>query len=166
MVGGSIASAHYRGNRQGDGPIEAKMNRREAEAAEKRGYAEPPPELRELTQAVIGAAIEVHRHLGPGFLEAAYERALAIELELRKVPFQRQVQIPLSYKGLLVGEQRIDFLIDEQIILEIKSVEAFSQVHRAQLMAYLKAGALQLVLLINFNVHILKDGVRRVVWSR
>lgn len=142
------------------------MNRREAEAAEKRGFSEPPPELRELTHSVIGAAIEVHRYLGPGFLEASYERALAIELELRQVPFQRQVQIPHSYKGMPVGEQRIDFLIDEQLILEIKSVESFSQVHRAQLMAYLKAGALQLGLLINFNVHLVTDGVRRVVWSR
>ncbi len=141
------------------------MNRREAEAAERRGLAEPPAELRALTHSVIGAAIEVHRYLGPGFLEAAYERALAIEFELRQIPFQRQVQLALSYKGVLVGEQRIDFVIDEQIILEIKAVDSLAPVHRAQLMAYLKAGALQLGLLINFNVHLLTDGVRRVVWS-
>ena len=141
------------------------MNRRDAEIAEQRNLREPPPELRELTHSVIGAAIEVHRYLGPGFLEGTYQRSLAIELELRAVPFQAQVPLPLSYKGIIVGEQRLDFLIDGQIVLEIKAVESLAPVHRAQLLAYLKAGTIQLGLLINFNVPILRDGIRRVVWS-
>jgi GxxExxY protein len=141
------------------------MNRKGAEAAEQRFLPEPSPELTELSRKVIGAAIEVHRYLGPGYLEVAYESALAVEFELREIPFRRQFPVSLTYKGIVVGAQRLDFLVDEQLVVEIKSSDSLAPVHRAQVMAYLKAGDYQLGLLINFNVELLSQGIRRVIWS-
>jgi GxxExxY protein len=127
---------------------------------------EPPAGVHnELTQAVIGAAIEVHQTLGPGFLESVYEEALCIELELRRIPFKRQVPIGVSYKGHIVGESRLDLLIQEQLIVELKAVESILPVNTAQVISYLKATQLTLALLINFNVTMLKNGVRRIILS-
>jgi GxxExxY protein len=124
---------------------------------------EPDKEVDEIVRKVIGAAIEVHRHLGPGYLESVYEEALAVELNLRGIPFVRQKAIAVNYKGYPVGEGRLDFLIDGVLVVELKAVEAFIPVHTAQVLSYLKATGLQLGLLINFNVSILKEGIQRVV---
>ena len=124
---------------------------------------DPPPELNELTQAVIGAAIEGHRALGPGLDEAAYESALAIELRLRGVPFARQVIVDVYYKGEKVGDRRVDFIVDRKLVVELKSIEELAAVHKAQVNTYLKLTKLQLGLLINFNTALLKDGIKRII---
>jgi GxxExxY protein len=134
------------------------MNHRDAEHTE--GV---PEEFNRWTGAIIGAAIEVHRHLGPGFLESVYEEAIVIELERLGLFFRRQVEIPVIYKGMPVGESRIDLLVQDEIVVELKAVAALLPIHRAQVMSYLKAGAFQLGLLINFNVPLLRDGILRVI---
>ncbi|MGH7178508.1 MAG: GxxExxY protein, partial [Tepidisphaeraceae bacterium] len=111
---------------------------------------EPDPELNRWTNLVIGAAIEVHREVGAGFPESTYQRALEHELSLRGVPFTRQVPFAVKFKGVVVGEGRMDFLIADRVIVEIKSVEAISPVHVAQAIAYLRATKHRLCLLINF----------------
>jgi GxxExxY protein len=126
---------------------------------------EPDYPVDALAKAVIGAALEVHRRLGPGYLESVYEEALAVELELRNISFRRQCPIYVSYKGCNVGEGRLDFLIANSLVIEIKSVEAFAPVHVAQIISYLKALNRPLGLLINFNVPLLKDGIRRIILS-
>lgn len=126
---------------------------------------EPSAEMDRLAHQVIGGAIEVHRALGPGFLESVYEQALAVELTLRNIPFARQVGIGVAYKGHTVGEGRVDFLVGGELIVELKAVEDLGVIHTAQVMSYLKASGRKLGLLINFNVLILKNGVRRVVLS-
>jgi GxxExxY protein len=112
---------------------------------------------------VIGAAIEVHRTLGPGYLESVYEEALAVELALRGIRFQRQVAFALSYKGQAIGEGRLDLLVEDVLIVELKAVEELSAVHIAQALSYLKATGHHLALLINFNVPMLTSGLKRVV---
>jgi len=124
---------------------------------------EPSPKLDQLAHEVIGAAIEVHRTLGPGYLESVYEEALAIELALRGIPFTRQVVIAVDYKGHSVGESRLDLLVGGQLVTELKAVEALAPIHSAQVISYLKTTGHPLGLLINFNVCFLKDGVKRVV---
>ena len=126
---------------------------------------EPPPELDQLAHDVIGAAIEVHRILGPGFLESVYEQSLCVELELRGIPFMQQYPVALLYKGHSVGDQRLDLLVDNRLVVELKAVSELLPVHQAQIISYLKATGCQLGLLMNFNVTILKEGVRRVVLS-
>jgi GxxExxY protein len=128
-------------------------------------YSEPDKRTDELAHAVIGAAIEVHRHLGPGFLESTYEEALSYELQLRCIPFERQKELNLSYKGRALGKNRLDFLIGESLLLELKAVEALGDIHKAQVISYLKAIGKNLGLLINFNVPVLRDGIQRVVHS-
>ncbi|MFH1748495.1 MAG: GxxExxY protein [Planctomycetota bacterium] len=123
------------------------------------------PALNALSEQVIGAAIEVHRVLGPGLLESVYEEALCVELTLRGVPFIRQLQVDLAYKGHAVGKGRLDLLVDYQLIVELKAVDALSDVHLAQVLSYLKTTGKQLGLLINFNVAVLKSGIRRVICS-
>jgi GxxExxY protein len=112
---------------------------------------------------VIGAAIEVHRQLGPGFLESVYEEALAVESRLRGVPFARQLAFALDYKGHKVGEGRMDFLVEGCLVVELKAVEQLAPIHTAQAILYLKATGHRLALLLNFNVPVLKDGLKRVV---
>jgi GxxExxY protein len=126
---------------------------------------EPDEELDRLASDVIGAAIEVHRILGPGFLESVYEDALCIELRLRTIPFQRQVPVPLIYKGIAIGQSRVDILIQGKLIVEIKTVETLAPIHKAQAISYLKATGHRLVLLINFNTAALKDGIKRIILS-
>jgi GxxExxY protein len=118
----------------------------------------------ELTEAIIGAAIEVHRIMGPGLLESAYEECLAHELALRGIPFQRQLEAPVVYKGTRLDcGFRMDLLIDGRIIVEIKAVESLNPVHMAQVLTYLRLTPSQIALLINFNVRLLKNGIKRVV---
>jgi len=127
---------------------------------------EPAARLDELAGIVVDAALEVHRMLGPGFLESIYEQALAVELEVRGVMFQRQVPVAVKYKGFEVGDARLDMLVEGSLIVELKAVETLVPVHTAQVISYLRATGLDLALLINFNVRYLKQGLRRVVLSR
>lgn len=126
---------------------------------------EPSSELDWLAHQVIGAAIEVHRLLGPGYLESVYEEALAVELSLRKIPFARQVPVAVDYKGHAVGEGRLDFLVGDALVLELKALEAFAPIHSAQVISYLKTTGHHLGLLINFNVPLMKEGIKRLVLS-
>ena len=130
-----------------------------------RAVTEPDSELDRLAREVIGAAIEVHRVLGPGFLESVYEEAMCVELELRKIPFSRQAPIAVNYKGRRIGDNRLDLLVGDRLVVELKAVDDFAPIHNAQLISYLKATGHQLGLLVNFNVRILRDGIRRVVVS-
>lgn len=117
-----------------------------------------------LSGEVIGAAIEVHKGLGPGLLESAYEECLCYELSQRGIGFKRQVVLPVQYKGVnLEAGYRIDVLVEEMIILELKSVEQIQPIHEAQLLTYLKLADKWLGLLINFNTPVLKNGIRRIV---
>lgn len=116
---------------------------------------------KELTFAVIGAALEVHRILGPGFLEAVYQAALEREFTLRGIPFERQVKLPVSYKDILIGEYMADFIIDEKLIVEIKALSNFNSQHQAQAMHYLTATGCRLALLLNFGTGSLEH--RRVI---
>ena len=111
----------------------------------------------------LGACIEVHRVLGPGLPEKVYREAVSHELQLLGIPHRCEVPFPIMYKGKLVGEGRLDILIGEALVLEIKVVESLTNVHRAQVIGYLQALRLELGLLINFNVAILKDGIKRVL---
>ena len=120
-------------------------------------------EINTLSGEVIGAAIEVHRVLGPGLLESAYELALERELVLRGLSVERQKPVSLEYKGASLGDGfRIDMLINDQLIVEIKAVDRIQPIHEAQLLTYLRLTSKQLGLLINFNERILKSGVKRV----
>ncbi len=119
--------------------------------------------LNELTEGIIGCAIEVHRHLGPGLLERAYEEALCVELEMRDLNYSRQVPIPLAYKGRSIGEYRIDLLVEDAIVVEIKSVERYDPIFEAQVLTYLKLTGKRVGLLINFNSRLLKNGVKRFI---
>jgi GxxExxY protein len=122
------------------------------------------PEQRDpLTEKVIGCAIEVHRVLGPGLLEASYEAALAIEFTAAKIVFQRQLVIPVFYKGQSIGEHRLDFLVEDSVVVELKSVERFDPIFEAQVLTYLRLSGKHRGLLINFNSRLLKDGVKRFV---
>ena len=117
-----------------------------------------------LTRAVIGAAIEVHRHLGPGLLESVYHRCLCRELQLRGIPFATSVRLPVTYKEMALGDELvIDILVDGRLVIELKAVDQIAPVHEAQLLTYLRLSGIRLGLLINFNVRLLKDGIRRRV---
>jgi GxxExxY protein len=117
-----------------------------------------------VTEAIIGAAIEVHRLLGAGLLESAYERCLRHELTLRGIPFVHQQELPVEYKGLQLDcGYRLDLVVAGLVVVEIKSVEKLEKIHEAQLLTYLRLGHWQIGLLINFNVPVLKDGIKRRV---
>lgn len=118
----------------------------------------------ELSREVIGAAIEVHRILGPGLLESAYEECLCFELGLRGISYKRQIPLPLEYKGFRLNcGYRIDLLVEDLLVLELKASAGIDPVHEAQILTYLKLKGAWLGLIINFNVGLLKDGIRRVV---
>ncbi len=122
------------------------------------------PHLNELTHDTIGAAIEVHRTLGPGLLESSYRECLCRELSLRGIGFKRECGLPLQYKGVQLDcGYRIDILVAGLVVVEIKAVEKLAPVHDAQLLTYLRLGGWEVGLLINFNVVLLKDGIRRRV---
>ena len=120
--------------------------------------------INEITQAVIGAAMEVHRTLGPGLLESAYQECLCRELTVRGIPFERERPLPLEYKSIrLECGYRLDLLVAGSVVVEVKSVETLAPIHEAQLLTYLRLGGWQVGLLINFNVPVLKQGIRRKV---
>ncbi len=124
---------------------------------------EPDIKLDNTARKVIGAAIEVHRHLGPGFFESVYKDALAFELASHGIPFQRQAVVSVSYKGNVVGSGRVDLLVSDELVVELKAVDSLLPVHHAQLLSYLKALGATLGLLINFNVRLLREGIKRIV---
>ncbi|HTN91172.1 MAG TPA: GxxExxY protein [Sorangium sp.] len=138
------------------------MNHRGTEGTEEEEN-EPDAELRGLTRQVIGAAIEVHRVLGPGFLESIYEEALGVELSLRRVSFRRQVAVRVDYKGRVVGEGRVDLLVADLLLVELKAVEHLAPIHMAQLLSCLKTMKLRHGLLVTFNVPALRLGIKRVI---
>ena|SRR5215203_467580 len=117
-----------------------------------------------LTRQIIGAAIEVHRNLGPGLLESAYVRCLTRELFLKQIPFKREWPLPIIYKGIQLGcSYRLDLLVADAVVVEVKTVETLTLIHEAQLLTYLKLGGWKVGLLINFNVEVLKMGIHRRV---
>jgi|TARA_B100000035_G_scaffold305538_1_gene306488 GxxExxY protein len=120
-------------------------------------------ELNKTTEKIIGCAVEVHKTLGPGLLESVYEKALCIELKNGGLKFESQKSLPLSYKGVDVGEFKIDVLVEDKIVLELKSVERHDPVFEAQILSYMKLGNYPLGLLINFNSKLLKNGIKRFI---
>jgi GxxExxY protein len=117
------------------------------------------------SKQIIGAAIEVHRQLGPGLLESAYEHALACEFVLRSIPFEEQKPLPVIYKGTRLDcDFRLDFLVDRLVVVELKAVDALHPIHDAQVITYLKLAGCKLGLLLNFNVNLMRDGIRRIVY--
>ncbi len=127
------------------------------------GRATLAPAYNELSSKVIGAAMQVHTTLGPGFLESFYERALCIELLHRGIPFQLQVPMAVSYRDQPIGGSFLDLLVDEILVVELKAIDSISTIHRMQVHSYLRAGGFQLGLIINFNVPRLRDGIARVI---
>jgi GxxExxY protein len=126
----------------------------------------PPPQLPDHYNTLsqnIGAAIEVHRHLGPGFLEKTYEDALALEFTFRGMQFERQAILDVRYKNQPITESVLDFLVERAVVVELKAIEQIHEVHRSQVLSYLKAGKFRLGLVINFNVVMLRDGIARVI---
>jgi GxxExxY protein len=123
-----------------------------------------PNNINDITEAIIGAAICVHKELGPGLLESAYEACLAYELAEKRLKFERQKALPVIYRGVeLDCGYRIDFLVEDQVVVELKAIENLEPIHEAQLLSYLKLSKCKVGLLINFNVKVLKDGIHRLV---
>ncbi len=121
-------------------------------------------ELNKITEAIIGAAINVHRELGPGLLESAYEACLAFDLSDTRLFIEQQKPLPVIYKNVKLDcGYRLDLLVEKEVIVELKSVEKILPIHKAQLMSYLKLSGCKVGLLINFNVEVLKDGIVRIV---
>jgi len=118
----------------------------------------------DLTEKIIGAAVEVHKYWGPGLLESVYEKSMARELEIRGIAYRQQVELPLSYKGSSVGDGlRLDLIVDGRVVVELKAVKDFDPVHEAQLLTYMKLTACKVGLLINFNKPTLVEGIKRFV---
>jgi len=121
-------------------------------------------ELNKITEGIIGAAIEVHRHLGPGLLESAYQAALAYELNQRGYKVEQQKPLPMTYKEIkLDAGYRLDFLVNDKVIVEIKSSDGIAPIHDAQILSYLKLSGCKVGLLINFNVKLVKNGIKRFI---
>jgi GxxExxY protein len=130
-----------------------------------RGLSGVDEATEDLAQRVIGAAIEVHSHLGAGLPELVYRNALAHEFDLRGIAYAMEAPVPVHYKGKLVGEGRVDLLVGGVLIVELKVAETLTDTHRAQVIAYLSATGFQLGLLINFKVALLRNGIKRVIKS-
>jgi GxxExxY protein len=127
---------------------------------------EPDPALNELTNLIIGAMIAVHKALGPGHMELTYKNALGLEFQSRGIPFQREVVIPIFYRGEKVGETRLDFVVGDQlkVVVEAKAIEKLAPIHTSQCISYLKASAFRLAILANFNVRKLTEGLKRIAF--
>ena len=121
-------------------------------------------DVNKLSNKIIGAAIEVHKSLGPGLLESTYEECLCYELKLRNISFERQISLPVTYKEkLLECGYRIDILVEKSIVLELKAIDKIEAIHKAQLLTYLKLSNISLGLILNFNVPVMRDGIVRIV---
>jgi GxxExxY protein len=116
-----------------------------------------------ITERIIGCALEVHRQLGAGLLESAYEAALCIEFEEQGVRYSRQAPVPILYKGHILGDYRLDLLVEDSVVVEVKSVERLDPIFHAQVPTYMRASGKRVGLLINFNSRLLKDGIKRFV---
>ncbi len=117
-----------------------------------------------VTEQIIGAAIEVHKHWGPGLYEEIYERSMSHEMRLRNMAFDTQVKLPLLYKGERVGDDlRLDLIVQKKVVVELKAIKHLEPIHEAQLLTYMKLTACRVGLLINFNVPVIKQGIRRMV---
>lgn len=138
------------------------MSRQDAKEP-KQHQTEPTIEVDRLAHVVIGAAIEVHRCLGPGLQEKTYEEALSLELSLRKISFARQVPLQVTYKNRVVGNARADLVVDQRLLVELKAVETVAPIHLAQLLSYLRIAKLHLGLLLNFNVPEMRQGIKRII---
>jgi len=120
-------------------------------------------DINKVTERIIGAAIEVHRHIGPGLLESAYQACLAKEMSLLGLTFEQEKPLPLEYKGLMLDcGYRLDFLVEKSVIVELKSVDMLLPIHEAQLLTYLRLSKCKIGLLLNFNVPVLKQGIKRM----
>lgn len=137
------------------------MEKRKARFVIKGADKEYP--AREITEKIISSAMEVHSAFGPGLLESVYESALEHEFRLRGIPYQRQKEIGLQYKGEEIGLHRIDYLVEDRIVVELKAVDALGRIHEAQVLTYLKVLGKRVGLLINFNVEHLWDGIKRLI---
>ena len=124
---------------------------------------EPGTEIDQLAHAIIGSAITVHKALGAGYIESVYEEAMCVELDFQNIPYHRQYKIAVQYRGHSIGEGRLDLLVADKLPVELKAVELLAPIHQAQLLSYLKMTGFQLGLLINFNVPVLKQGIKRVI---
>jgi GxxExxY protein len=120
-------------------------------------------EINKITEKIIGCAIEVHKNLGPGLLESIYEKALCIELETSGIKFEKQKIINVTYKNRYIGDFKIDILVEDDVVLELKSVERHDPVFEAQILGYMKLGKYKIGLLINFNSKLLIDGIKRYI---
>jgi len=120
-------------------------------------------ELNKITEKIIGCAIEVHRNLGPGLLESIYESALCVEFDNNDIEYQRQILIPVRYKDNIIGEHKLDLLVENEIIVELKAIDKMAPIFEAQLLSYLKMAKKKLGLLINFNSIQLKEGLKRII---
>lgn len=120
-------------------------------------------DLNIITEKIIGCAIEVHKNLGPGLLESIYERALCYEFDENNIRYENQVLAPINYKGHQLGEYRIDLLVENEIIVELKAVDRMDPVFEAQVLSYLRVTGKRLGLLINFNVPVLRNGLKRII---
>jgi GxxExxY protein len=116
-----------------------------------------------LTDRILACAIEVHRHLGPGLLESIYESAICMEFSAARLSFKRQIGVPLYYKGTLISEHRPDLVVENRVIVEIKSIERLDRIHMAQMLTYLRVTELRTGLILNFNSAVLRQGIRRVI---
>jgi len=121
------------------------------------------PEVEDLVQRTIGSCIAVHRELGPGLLESIYGKAVCIELREARIPFETEKSFPVHYRGGLLTTQRVDIVVDGAVLLEIKAVERLAGIHRSQVLSYLRVSKLRVALLVNFNVPVLIEGLRRFV---
>jgi len=116
-----------------------------------------------LTHSIISAAIEVHRHIGPGLLESAYEKCMCAELAARGIDFKRQVLLPVNYKGIQLNcGYRMDLVVEDEVVVELKVVKELEKIHEAQLLTYLRLAGIKLGLLLNFNVLLMKNGIKRI----
>ena len=122
-----------------------------------------PEEVQRLATSVIGAAIEVHKHLGPGFLERIYHEALCQELQLREIPYERECAVVVNYKGVGISGQRIDPIVNRRLVVELKAASRLDPIHEAKLISYVRTIGLRLGLLLNFNCPTMKEGVKRIV---
>ena len=140
------------------------LHHRDAETRRERREFKMPGDINHLTEKIISAAIEIHRHLGPGLLESAYQECMCYELSQAGLRFEREVPLPVNYKGLKLDCcYRLDLVVEDAVVVEIKAAEALLPVHSAQLLTDLKAANKQIGLLINFNVPVLKNGIKRLV---
>ena len=139
------------------------MNHKDHQGHKGRAYPLVDPEVERIVQQIIGAGLAVHRQLGPGFIEAVYEGAVAVELRYRGLSLERQSRIEVQYRGETVADHRLDLLVERCVVVEVKAVKKLRPIHQAQILSYLKASGHRVGLLMNFNVRLFVDGLKRFV---